>query len=431
MKSGILLYIGLTSTLLLSFSFPLKDKFLLITVSLWVLFWLSEGNLKTKFIGFNYKNPLYIALSIYFILIVISSILTGSISDAWFQIQKKLSLVFFPIIFAGANKKIKSNTNLILLAFVIANLVVSVYLLTNTFFSNLIIENGHWHIKYWAWPKFKTYTFFELINNRMNVFSYGFLSKFIHPSYFSMYILFSIIILVYLLRTNFFNKPMYKYISIIVIFYFIGFIYLLQSRAVFFALALTIFFVFLFEILRKKQKRYFFTGIVILSIGIIIILSSTRMQKVIKQTSSLLKNPEKIELRKMDARFQTNYAAIQIIKENFWFGVGLPNIYDELEKQYEKSDFKTVAKERLNTHNQYLETFAGMGVFGFLALMYILIGGFIHAYKHKHYLLFFLLLILSINFLFESMLVRANGIVFMMFFYSMFVFMEPKTESQT
>ncbi len=152
------------------------------------------------------------------------------------------------------------------------------------------------------------------------------------------------------------------------------------------------------------------------------------MQTILKQTDSILKEPDKVELKKMDARFQTNFAAFQIIKENFWFGVGPANMYDELKKQYKKYGFEKAAEERLNAHNQYMETFAGLGIFGFLALMYILIGGFVYAYRNKHYLLFFLLLILSINFLFESMMNRMNGILFMMLFYSLFVFMKREDD---
>ena len=73
--------------------------------------------------------------------------------------------------------------------------------------------------------------------------------------------------------------------------------------------------------------------------------------------------------------------------------------------------------------------------FGKLLLLSALPGtqgiyGFVIAYKKRQYLLFFLLLILSINFLFESMLNRMAGVLFMMFFYSLFVFMkiEPALE---
>ncbi len=87
---------------------------------------------------------------------------------------------------------------------------------------------------------------------------------------------------------------------------------------------------------------------------------------------------------------------------------------------------KDAELEKLNSHNQYLETCAGLGIFGFVSLLYILIYGFIITYKKRHYLLFFLLVILSINFMFESMLNRMSGVLFMIFFYSLFVFMNKQ-----
>lgn len=149
------------------------------------------------------------------------------------------------------------------------------------------------------------------------------------------------------------------------------------------------------------------------------------MQVVSNQLIELIKSPQDDDLQKIDTRFQTNFTAFEIIKENFWFGTSPANLTSELEKKYTEYGFIKAEKEHLNAHNQYLETFAGLGILGFLSLLYILSYGFVYAYKNKHYLLFFLLLILAINFMFESMLNRMAGVLFMMFFYSLFVFMKP------
>ncbi len=411
------------------FALPFKDSYLPTILVLWIFTWLLEGNLKQKFYVFQYKNSLFMALAFYFLLYITALFQTNNLQEGIKYIQQILSIIFFPLIISGSNKVIKKNYKIILWVFVVGTLVSSLYIIFHALYVNMHFESGTWTIKISPWKGIsEKYSFFQTINMRLSYFSGSLLTQYIHPSYFSMYSLFSIIILIDFLRKKIIHKDLHKILTIFIITFFVFMVYLLQSRAGFIAFIVSSFFIILFEIYRKKQKRYFFVGIITLSIGVTFILFSTRMQTILKQTDSILKEPDKVELKKMDARFQTNFAAFQIIKENFWFGVGPANMYDELKKQYKKYGFEKAAEERLNAHNQYMETFAGLGIFGFLALMYILIGGFVYAYRNKHYLLFFLLLILSINFLFESMMNRMNGILFMMLFYSLFVFMKREDD---
>ncbi len=410
--------------LLFVFWLPLKADYFPTIISFWIFTWLLEGNIKLKFSNFPYFSQPYAVFLFYFLLIIIGLYASIDFKDGLFHIQQKLSIAFFPIILMGSNTLIKKHYKTILLVFVLANFIASIYCLFDTFFSNLIIENGNWYIKYWSWPKFKPYSFWQLINNRMNVFAYAYLSKFMHPAYFSMYILLSIIILVDFFRKKSFKKTAHKILSVFLIAFFILMIYFLQSKAGLIAFVVSTFFIFFHEVLRKRKKRFFVIGILVLTLGSIFIISSTGMQKVSNQFVQLIKNPQTNGLEEKDTRFQTMFAATEVIEENFWFGVTPSNVTHELLKKYEIDGFKNAQKKKLNAHNQYLETFAGMGFFGFLSLMYILIYGFVFAFKKRHYLLFFILLTLSINFLFESMLNRMAGILFMMFFYSLFVFMK-------
>jgi O-antigen ligase len=117
---------------------------------------------------------------------------------------------------------------------------------------------------------------------------------------------------------------------------------------------------------------------------------------------------------------------MQVIKENFWFGTSPANLTDELIKKYKELGFEKAALDNLNSHNQYLETFAGLGIFGFLTLLFIMVYSFVLSIKKRNYLLFFFIIIVSINFIFESMLNRMAGILFMMFFISLLIFADIK-----
>jgi len=420
--------INFFALLLFVFWLPLNDEFKPAILAFWIFTWLLEGNFKTRFKNFPNKL-IYLSLAFYIFLYIFSLLYTDNIDYGLFEIQRKLSIVFFPILIIGSNLKIKENKNTILFTFVIANLFASIYLLSNAFFSNLIIENGEWYIKYWHWDGFKDNTFWQVVNMRYSNFSSSYLSIFIHPSYFSMYILFSIIILIDFLRNNILKSKILKFISFITILFFIFIIYLLQSRAGFITLFITIIFIFFFELKKYKTKKLIFSGIVIIAISVFFVFSSSNMQTAFSKLENYTSKKNKLEFVKQDARLQTWYSATKLIKENFWFGTAPADVYEVLTKKYKSFNFEGAEKQQLNAHNQYLETFAGLGIIGFISLMSIFIAGFIFAYKNKHYLMFFLLLILSVNFLFESMLNRMAGVLFMMIFYSLFVFGDKQSKT--
>jgi O-antigen ligase len=417
-------------TLLFIFALSFKDSYIPTILVLWIGTWVFEGNLKKKFLSFPYSNKLFLALLFYFVLTVISIFRSKDIAYGWFHVQEKLSMIFFPIIIAGLNKKIRKNYKTLLFTFALGSFTAAIFILLYAFYSNLIIENGTWYIKYWVWQESINQSVWQLINLRVSTFSYSRLSILMHPAYFAMFLVFSIIILIYLYKQKFFTKRIYKIILLVAILFMVLMIYLLQSSAGLLVLGVLALISALYEIKKGYRKRFIFIAVFILAIGLTAILFSKAFQTRLSLLNKNIINQSKVSTLKDGNRPAIWYSSFQIIKENFWFGVGPANIYNKLIEKYKAYGFNEAAKERLNAHNQYLESFTGLGIFGFLALMYIIIGGFVYAYKHKHYLLFFLLLILSINFLFESMLSRINGILFMMLFYSMFVFMKLEDEHQ-
>ena len=417
--------INFFALLLFVFWLPLNDEFKPAILAFWIFTWLLEGNFKTRFKNFPNKL-IYLSLAFFIFLYIFSLLYTDNIDYGLFEIQRKLSIVFFPILIIGSNLKIKENKNTILFTFVIANLFASIYLLSNAFFSNLIIENGSWYIKHWHWAGTEKDSFWKLVNLRHSNFSYGYVSIFLHPSYFAMYIVFSITIVFYFFKQQVIKSNKIKVLSIFTVLLFIFMIYLLQARAGFITFIVVFLIVFITEFKKNKNKKIIALGIIVLFISTTVVLSSSRMQQVFYKLKDIPSSKNKIELIKLDTRFQTWYAATRIIKENFFFGTAPSDVYKELMEKYVKYNFKAPQINSHNAHNQYLETFAGLGIIGFVSLMSILIAGFIFAYKNKHYLMFFLLLILSINFLFESMLNRMAGVLFMMIFYSMFVFGDIK-----
>jgi O-antigen ligase len=72
-------------------------------------------------------------------------------------------------------------------------------------------------------------------------------------------------------------------------------------------------------------------------------------------------------------------------------------------------------KLRSNAHNQFLETATQTGIFGVASLMLILFVPLAEAIKRNKGLLFLIVSIVFINMLFESLLVRLAGVLFIGF----------------
>lgn len=413
--------INFWALLLFIFWLPLKDDYLPIILALWIFTWLLEGNFKSRLLKLPQKQLFY-SLSFYFILTVLAIFHSSDFEYGFFQIQEKLSMIFFPLFLLGSNEKVKKNYKIIFYTFILGNLVAVLYCLGYTFFTNLIFENNSFFIKYWTYDGFKEVPFWQLINMRYNIFSYSYLSIFKHPSYFTVYLLFCILILVYSIREKLISKSWTKLAAYFLILAFSFFIYLLQSRAGIISMALIFIFIPIIEIQKRLKKRYLAILITTFAIFGIIIITNSRIKNNFAELKELFVSPSNFSLQTSDSRYQLWYTSIQVIKENFWFGTSPANLTDKLVLKYDELGFKLSADGKLNSHNQYLETFAGLGVFGFLSLMFILIYSFVISIKKHNYLLFFLILILSFNFLFESMMNRMAGILFMMFFMSLLGF---------
>ncbi|MCF6242161.1 MAG: hypothetical protein L3J74_12545, partial [Bacteroidales bacterium] len=130
--------------LILLFALPVKDNILPTILTAWVATWLFEGNLKQKFQNFDYKNPNYLVLAIYFLIMVISVLQARDMTKGWYHVQQTLSIAFLPIIIAGSNQYVNKNYQNILLTFVIANLTISIFLLAKALYTNLHYDSGNW-----------------------------------------------------------------------------------------------------------------------------------------------------------------------------------------------------------------------------------------------------------------------------------------------
>lgn len=120
---------------------------------------------------------------------------------------------------------------------------------------------------------------------------------------------------------------------------------------------------------------------------------------------------------------------IELIKENntFFNGFGLNASYSKIKEkaiQYNlymgvKNDSDSGYQSK-NFHNQYVQNFAELGVFGFLLLLIVLILNIKNAIKSKDFVHFAFSFLMISLFLTESFLWRQRGVVFFTMMYCLF-----------
>ena len=103
--------------------------------------------------------------------------------------------------------------------------------------------------------------------------------------------------------------------------------------------------------------------------------------------------------------------SIKVIKDNFFYGTGTGDYNDELIKRNKKYKNQGVVKSELNSHNQFLNTFVQLGLFGFLTLCAVFYLYFRIALKNRDLLIVSIGVAFLLNFLFESVIETQSGII--------------------
>ncbi len=129
--------------------------------------------------------------------------------------------------------------------------------------------------------------------------------------------------------------------------------------------------------------------------------------------------------------FQVRVFKEMLDEQNIFFtGFGLEASQPEIEKKVDEHQL-FLGYKVFNFHNQYIQTFAELGVFGFLILVVMLLLNLKNAIYNRNFLHLVFALTMIILLLTESMFCRQRGIVFFVVLYCIFnsaQLNKPKTE---
>ncbi|UII27944.1 O-antigen ligase family protein [Fulvivirga maritima] len=367
---------------------------------IWLIVKKRQVNAKQR-----YSILMFISL---FIISVVGLIWTSTISKGLFTVEKSFALLLFPIIIGTGPKLKREQLIWVLLMFSVSVIIAScISLLDRLHFIYLTNRS--------------LVTIFKYYNTHLN-----FLSLLgLHPTYFSLYLLFSMISLTIIFCIK--DRPVgIPLIVLVIAILFITFIiYLCASRSIILITGLFVFLSFTLWLFRKcniLNATAVIFAIIVLSGFIIYNLPETNNTK--KRFENLIKDNGSTSLRYElgESRFSRWKVILENYSEFYLVGVGTGDSQQFLNECYRENDLKNALRKEYNSHNQYLDYFIKYGVLGLIAFSLVLFLSLRHAYYkgEKLYLIFIVLIILVC--MGESFFLRQKGVVFYSFFNSLLFF---------
>jgi O-antigen ligase len=249
----------------------------------------------------------------------------------------------------------------------------------------------------------------------INFFMKDRLSRFVHPSYLAMYLLFSVW-LMYKERI-FITAKRWGRIAVYTL--LVTGILLTVSKAGILGLTL-IGSLIMYELMVVRKKWKLGVGIIVT----VLIMFTTLFvsvpqfsERFLAAISTVTHKGSSNEPKESTAsRIQVWKVSAELISENPFYGTGTGSAKDEMCKLYEKYGMLAPLEIRMNSHNQYLETTVTLGVFGLLWLLAMLLLPMIDSFRRGNALYWGFILIIILNIFVESMFEAQSGVLFFTFF---------------
>lgn len=345
------------------------------------LFFKRNKMVKSEFISFFTKGPvLYFVL--YYALLVIGLFWTNNLLFALSKLENKMSFVLMPLLLYFTVRKWGNSEWKKLLVYALLFTLVMYELLAFWRFSGQT-ENS-WH--------------FEFLSSRFSIF--------MHRSYFACYLVIGIIILFENIRLSF------SWLSVLIILFFCFGVLQTESKAGIVSLFMVILFQF-FSFLRSKNKKsvWIIATLTLFMFSAVLITNNPIKTRFRAMWSAIehIQTTNNNSIESNSARIIMWNTSIDVWKDNFLFGVGTGDYDDELTNLNIKYNNQGVAKERLNSHNQFLNIAVQLGVLGLVVLLMIFYSCYYSSEKKLWQIL--ILVVFFINLLVESFLETQAGIV--------------------
>ena len=386
---------------LIAFSIPLAPRIIPVLILILLIIWLYENNFKQKWKDFK-GETLFLLQPSLFLLYLLGLLWSNNMNHAVSDIETKLTLLFFPVIIFTI--KIRKEQMQAIKDRFIEGCSLAIVLLFI----------------------FSSYNYY--IFNDPSIFYYSSFTVHLHPSYFSLYLNFGIILVIDKIINN---KLNIYWTSIYILggLLFLISIFLSSSRSGMLSLIFTLGLGTILMISKKWSFIMLFSFILICASFFYLSKSAkVRFDELIDafEAKTIEKSTTSSSLRLWVWKM-----AGDIVFKNSLFGVGTGDVKDELIKKYQLEGITGALNNKLNAHNQYFQTAIALGIPGLLILLSCLFLPFLWALKYKNWIFLIFLLLIGFNFLSESILERQAGVIFFAFFSSIFINTKNQNSNDT
>ncbi|GGB77512.1 hypothetical protein GCM10007424_16970 [Flavobacterium suaedae] len=347
---------------------------------------------------------------------VLSLLWTVSTKDTLRMLPREAPLLFIPIIFFFNKELTKKSIGKVLENYSLGLCLVAVFLIARAIY------------RYKNTGNINVFFYHELATNDINAI---YLSALVSVAAF------------YFLAKK--SKTFWGYVTLA---FLIGFLFLLSSKIIILTIMIIIGVYLLFFSKLTKRGRYTATALFLLisfSVGYFTKINNVIANEFVYNKTSTPLSDYGVQVINMNEAWNTDtfnknqnftgasfrlYQArifTEMLEDDniFFTGYGMNASSDKIEEKgiehnLTHADESGVPYNQLNFHNQYIQTFAELGVIGFLLLVIMLIISFVNALKRKDFVhIAFSVLMISL-FLTESFLWRQRGVVFFAIFYCLF-----------
>ena len=360
--------------------------------SLFALLWALSAALSYKAMVRPPLSVKSLLLPLFFVLTVVSASASINGKDALSAIEVKLSFILLPWLFFCYPWPVELIKRC-LIAFVSGNFIAAVLL--------IIRAVGY------------------AIQGENNYFFYMDFSYFMHPSYFAMYLCFSLVLLALYYPVWFEMQPALKKMSWVYATVLTITVFLCASKMGFITLFLMVPLLLAYRFRKHLSTK---SVSVMAMVGIVLLFS---LPFLFPTTFDRLKSITSLEPGQIDKTSSESSAvrvliwkqSTELIARKPLTGYGVGDANDSLYAAYSKNGLTGALEHHLNTHNQFLQSALGLGVGGFVCVLLLTLYSGIDAMRTQQYSLVALCLLLLLNYSVESMLQTASGVLFTAAFY--------------
>ena len=356
-----------------------------------------------------------------FSLILIRTIVLDNSDTSNFYLERSMSLLIFPLLFFLSPYRYTSKErSIVFFLFTFATIVITFYgeLAVLLQLMDQVGVGKHWanraQMMQDAAFSLQVRTIFE------NYSSF-------HPSYACLYLGICVILVMYFLLRNFSQLNWVKKLGLVFILLLLVTLQVILAARTPFAGTLVAAFL-LFVLMQKKKFYVLIAGlslIALIGLAYLFVPSfANRFKEVSVQNTSVptAGHEDSFNLRSGIFKCSRN-----LVKEHWLLGVGPGNVQKHLNNCYEGYSSTFFRENEFNTHNQFLDYWAGLGILGPLVLISLLVIVSYANLKSGSFMPLAVCILFCSCMLTENILVRQYGVVAFAFFMSLFSFKPQKT----